>query len=49
MKTNVEWGEAESKASGTHVLYQARTADASLSASQIAHEAGREESVYLHA
>ena len=25
MKTNVEWGEAESKISGTNVLYQART------------------------
>ena len=25
MKTNVEWGEAESKISGTNVLYQARS------------------------
>ena len=37
MKTNVEWGEAESKVSGTNVLYQARTYNASLLAGGATH------------
>ena len=41
MKTNVEWGEAESKISGTNVLYQARNYIATPLAGCTSHEVSR--------
>lgn len=47
MKTNVEWGEAESKISGTNVLYQARTYIATPLAGCTSHEVSREHFQWL--